>query len=186
MTSHHSHADDTHAGAGAPAFPAADHDHGACARGLISRAEADCRRRGLTLSPQRLRVLNVLAAGHAPLGAYEIIDRLAESGPRPAPISVYRALAFLTEAGLAHRIERLNAYVACAGSHEGDDARAFLICEACRQVGEVAAARLGVDIERLAAGQGFQPRSAAIEITGLCAACSARAAEAADAATAGR
>lgn len=158
-------------------FPAAGHDHAQCADGLIARAEALCRTRGLNLSLPRRRVLGVLAGSHAPLGAYEIIDRLADTGPRPAPISVYRALGFLTEAGLAHRIERLNAYVACGSAHGEAGALVFLICETCRQVGEVAAQEVGFDLARIDAGLGFAPHSAAIEITGLCARCRSAAAE---------
>jgi len=164
---------DPHDGAAVEHFPflAADHDHALCSDGLMARAEAHCRDRGLNLSLPRRRVLGVLAGSHAPLGAYEIIDRLAETGPRPAPISVYRALGFLTEAGLAHRIERLNAYVACGAAHGEVGALVFLICEQCRQVGEVAAQEVGFDLARIDAGVGFAPRSAAIEIIGLCAQC---------------
>lgn len=164
---------DPHQGAAADPspFPAADHDHARCSDDLIARAEALCRARGLNLSLPRRRVLGALAVSHAPIGAYEIIDRLAETGARPAPISVYRALGFLTEAGLAHRIERLNAYVACGASHGETGALVFLICESCRQVGEVAAQEVGFDLARLDDGLGFAPRSAAIEITGLCAEC---------------
>jgi len=153
-------------------FPAAGHDHVHCATGLLARAEELCRARGLNLSAPRRRVLDVLAGSHAPLGAYEIIDRLAETGSRPAPISVYRALGFLTEAGLAHRIERLNAYVACGSAAHGEAATlVFLICESCRQVGEVTAQEVGIDLDRLDAGLGFAAHSAAIEITGLCGRC---------------
>jgi Fur family zinc uptake transcriptional regulator len=154
-----------------PFFPAAGHDHRACASELLAHAEESCRSRGLTLSPQRRRVLGALAASHAPIGAYDIIDRLAVDGPRPAPISVYRALSFLTEAGLAHRIERLNAYVACARTHRDTGALVFLICETCHQVGEVAASDVGIDLATLGAGVGLTPRSAAIEITGICSDC---------------
>lgn len=152
-------------------FPAAGHDHDACAHGLLAHAEAHCSSRGLALSPQRRRVLEALAASHAPLGAYELIDRLAESGSRPAPISIYRALGFLTEAGLAHRIERLNAYVACTRSHGGEGPLAFLICERCRQVAEIPGDALGIDLPEVTRRFGFRPHSAAIEITGICAAC---------------
>lgn len=154
-------------------FPADGHDHGACAHDLLAHAEEHCRSHKLSLSPQRRRVLEALAASHAPLGAYELIDRLAEGGSRPAPISVYRALAFLTEAGLAHRIERLNAYVACARTHGDGGPLAFLICERCRQVGEIAGVDLGIDLAAVSARYGFVPRQAAIEITGLCARCAA-------------
>jgi Fur family zinc uptake transcriptional regulator len=152
-------------------FPPAGHDHHACAADTLARAEATCRAQGLTLSPGRRRVLAALARSHAPVGAYDLIEQLAAEGPRPAPITVYRALSFLTENGLAHRIERLNAFVACAGHH--DDARplVFLICDRCGQVGEVAADAVGIDLERTCAPAGFRPRSAALEILGVCRHC---------------
>jgi len=75
-------------GGGSGLFPPAGHDHRACAADTLARAEATCRRHGLTLSPGRRRVLEALAVSHAPVGAYDIIERLAASGPRPAPITV--------------------------------------------------------------------------------------------------
>ncbi len=174
-------------GEGAPdgdlAFPPAVHDHSACTCRMMSRAEEICRRDGLLLSPQRRRVLEALLASHAPVGAYDLIERLAEKGPRPAPISVYRALAFLTENGLAHRIERLNAFVGCSGRHaEAGGPVAFLICDACGRVAELPAAEIGIGLGGTEAATGFRPRSATIEITGRCAECQAAAPQAAEAA----
>jgi len=162
-------------GGGSGLFPPAGHDHRACAADTLARAEATCRRHGLTLSPGRRRVLEALAVSHAPVGAYDIIERLAASGPRPAPITVYRALSFLTENALAHRIERLNAFVACTRPHDGARPLVFLICESCRQVGELEADAVGIDLERTCAGSGFRPHSAALEIVGLCRRCAAAA-----------
>lgn len=164
----HGEADAT---AGAEMFPLAGHDHHACAADTLARAEATCRAHGLTLSPGRRRVLEALARSHAPVGAYDLIEQLATQGPRPAPITVYRALSFLTENGLAHRIERLNAFVACAGDHDAARPLVFLICDRCGQVGEVAADKVGIDLDRTCAPAGFRPRSAALEILGVCRHC---------------
>jgi Fur family zinc uptake transcriptional regulator len=68
----------------------------------------------------RRHVLEVLSASHKPLGAYEIIDLVAARGPRPAPITIYRALDFLTAQGLVHRIESRNAFLACINNHASD------------------------------------------------------------------
>ena len=89
----------------------------------------------------RRRVLEALLASHAPLGAYELIDRLAEQGARPAPITIYRALDFLREQGLVHRIESRNAFIACVHNHASGDPVVFLICEKCGAVGEAAVRR---------------------------------------------
>ena len=89
----------------------------------------------------RRHVLEVLAASHKPLGAYEIIDLVAARGPRPAPITIYRALDFLTAQGLVHRIESRNAFLACINNHASDAPVVFLICEHCGAVGEAPSAR---------------------------------------------
>ena len=98
-------------------------------------AEEFCAARGQRLTPMRRQVLQALLASHKPLGAYEIIERLAQGG-RLAPITVYRALDFLRENGLVHRIESRNAFVACVHHHAGGDPVVFLICERCGTVGE--------------------------------------------------
>ncbi len=97
-----------------PVFPAPDHDHGRCAEDAFAHAERICAARGQKFTPIRRQVLGALLASHRPLGAYEVIDALARTMPRPAPITVYRALDFLMENGLVHRIESRNAFLACA------------------------------------------------------------------------
>lgn len=116
-------------------FPAPDHDHGRCASAAIAHAEAQCAARAQRLTPMRRQVLETLLASHRPLGAYEIMGRLRQR-TRPAPITIYRALEFLRENGLVHRIETRNAFVACVHDHGGDDLVIFLICERCGAVGE--------------------------------------------------
>ena len=94
-------------------------------------AEALCAQRGQRLTPIRRKVLAALLGTHKPLGAYDIIERLALKGPRPAPITAYRALEFLRENGLVHRIESRNAFVACVHNHAASALVVFLICERC-------------------------------------------------------
>src|SRR6201996_9536318 len=120
----------------ASVFPAPDHDHARCSADTMAHAEALCAERGEHLTPMRRHVLEILAASHKPLGAYEIMDTAARSVPRPAPITVYRALDFLRENGLVHRIESRNAFVACVHHHSGGDPVVFLICERCGIVRE--------------------------------------------------
>jgi Fur family zinc uptake transcriptional regulator len=114
-----------------PAFPAPDHDHRRCSNDAMATAEAVCLERGQRLTAIRRRVLDELLASHKPLGAYEIIDRLANQGTRPAPITAYRALEFLRENGLVHRIESRNAFIACVHDHPAGEPVVFLICEHC-------------------------------------------------------
>ena len=154
-------------------FPKPDHDHERCASDAIAHAEAICAARDERLTPMRRRVLEALLASHQPLGAYELIDRLAVRTARPAPITVYRALDFLREQGLVHRIESRNAFIACVHNHERSDPVVFLICEKCGAVGEAASAAVADTIKSASRAAGFVPKTPVIEISGICANCRA-------------
>ena len=116
-------------------------------------------------------MLQALLSSHRPLGAYEVIDELAKSMPRPAPITVYRALDFLMDNSLVHRIESRNAYLACAHDHDTAAMVAFLICEHCGSVGEIPAAPVAQSLNAAARSSGFTPKLSVVEITGTCAHC---------------
>jgi Fur family zinc uptake transcriptional regulator len=131
-------------------------------------AEAQCHERGRRLTPIRRRVLAILLGSHKPLGAYEIMERLAPRGPRPAPITVYRALEFLRQNGLIHRIESRNAFIACVHNHAAAEPVLFLICEQCGSVGEAASVNVATSLRAAARAAGFTPRSPVIEISGVC------------------
>lgn len=118
-----------------PTFPAPDHDHTRCAADAIDHADRVCEQRVQKFTPIRRWVLQTLLSSHRPLGAYEVINELAKSMPRPAPITVYRAIDFLIANGLVHRIESRNAYLACANNHDVTAKMAFLICNVCSSVG---------------------------------------------------
>lgn len=154
-----------------PTFPAPDHDHGRCTADALQHAERVCAKRSQKLTPIRRQVLEALLSSHRPLGAYEIIEELARTKPRPAPITVYRALEFLMENGLVHRIESRNAFLACAHDHDEAAMVAFLICERCGLVGEVPAAPIAQSLNTQARATGFAPRMSIVEITGVCAHC---------------
>ena len=157
-----------------PTFPAPDHDHGRCAAEGIAHAERICQARAQKFTPIRRQVLNALLASHRPLGAYEIIDAVAASMPRPAPITVYRALAFLLDNGLAHRIESRNAFLACAHNHDAGALVVFLICDRCGAVGEAPASAVGDTLVAAAKKAGFRPKMSVIEMTGTCSHCRTR------------
>jgi len=162
----------------APAFEHSDHDHDHCAKDAVAHAEAISAAEGLRFTDQRRKVLAALAESHVPASAYDVIDRLAVSGPRPAPISVYRALDFLVEHGFAHRIESRNAYIACsrgAGHDQPGEGSAtiFLLCEACGAAAEAASTELMQALAAVTRAADFAPRAPVIEIRGLCARCRA-------------
>jgi Fur family zinc uptake transcriptional regulator len=146
----------------------------------LAHAEALCAERSQRLTPIRRQVLEVLLESHKPLGAYEIMERAAErggrlapSGGRPAPITVYRALDFLRDNGLVHRIESRNAFVACVNNHASGDLVVFLICDHCGAVGEAASAAVTDQLKAAARAAGFTPKAPVIEIGGVCAHCRA-------------
>lgn len=155
-----------------PVFPAPDHDHNRCSADALKHAEALCDQRAQKLTPTRRQVLEVLLEHHKPLGAYEIIDRAAtRHGTRHAPITVYRALDFLIENGLAHRIESRNAYIACGHRHSPNDLVVFLICERCGAVGEAPSQAVADSLKAATRAAGFTPKAPVIEITGICSNC---------------
>lgn len=152
------------------AFPELHHNHSKCTADLLSRAERTCERRGSRLTAQRRDVLGCVARSHSAVGAYDIIERMAEQGTRPAPITVYRALEFLLAHGLVHKIESRNAFVACSHAHEGQPA-AMLICETCGTVAEVDAVETFAGLKAAATAQGFITHHTVVEMTGLCSTC---------------
>ena len=127
-------------------------------------AEGRCLERGQRLTPIRRKVLAALLASHKPLGAYDIIEGLAPAGARPAPITAYRALEFLRENGLVHRIASRNAFVACVHNHAAADLVVFLICEGCGVVGEASSPKVAATLTSAAHGGGLYPESPVIEI----------------------
>lgn len=153
-----------------PVFPPENHDHGHCVAEALANAERLCRERGLRLTARRRRVLELVWMSHRPVGAYDILEALAEEGRRPAPPTVYRALDFLMDAGLVHRLDSLNAFVGCADP-EHPHAGQFLICRSCRSVAELDDTELQQVVNTKVAEAGFQAETQMLEIQGLCSRC---------------
>ena len=146
------------------------HDHDHCVADAIAAAERLCATKGLRFTPLRRRVLELVWLSHKPVGAYALLDKLRSEDLGSAPPTVYRALDFLIENGLIHRIERMNAFVGC--SHPGEAHRGFfLICADCGNAEELEAAELGEAIAAGAAKRGFTAREMTLEVTGVCADC---------------
>lgn len=141
----------------------------------MAQAEALAKAQGLRLTPVRRRTLEILLEAHRAMGAYDVLDRLADSGFGRQPPVAYRALEFLVDHGLAHRIQRLNAFTACM--HPGQaHSPVFLICRTCDAVAEAPGAEVRAALEAGAGALGFAVERASIEAVGLCPVC--RAAEA--------
>uniref|UniRef100_UPI0038B4C25F Fur family transcriptional regulator n=1 Tax=Zavarzinia marina TaxID=2911065 RepID=UPI0038B4C25F len=150
-----------------------DHDHGHCIADALSRAETICADRGARLTDLRRQVFELVLDSHRPVGAYDLVARLGEAGGKTvAPQTVYRALDFLIEQGLVHRIASLNAFVGCSHpqvAHAGQ----FMICTGCNEVAELGDPHAVDDLVARAAAQGFAVQTVSVELTGLCAACRA-------------
>lgn len=154
-------------------FPPSHHDHDDCVTHALEAAEQVCRRRGLRFTGLRRAVLELVWTSHRPIGAYDILDRLNRQGKKAAPPTVYRALEFLIEADLVHRLDSLNAFIGCrdpGSSHVGQ----FLICRQCRSVAEMDDGDIHTLVGRKAARHGFTAVRQMVEIEGLCRHCSAR------------
>ena len=150
------------------------HDHAHCAGDVLARAEAMAAAGGLRLTPVRKRVLEILLEAHRALGAYDVLNRLAAEGFGNQPPVVYRALDFLVEHGLAHRIQRLNAFAACM--HPGTaHAPVFLICRSCHVVAEADGAGVSEALAAAAGAAGFAVERSTVEALGLCPSCKAAA-----------
>lgn len=137
---------------------------------MLDAADAVCRRRGRQLTALRRRVLELIAEQDRPIGAYELLDRLTPERGRTAPPTVYRALEFLQAEGLVHRIESLNAYVACPHP-DRPHATQFFICRTCGATAEIHDQRLAAAIGEQAAHSGFAIERQVVEVTGRCRAC---------------
>jgi Fur family zinc uptake transcriptional regulator len=156
---------------GQGAFPRRDHDHLRCVADAMADAARLCRTRGARLTPLRSRVLEIVWQQHKPLGAYGILAVLAAEGRSAAPPTVYRALEFLQEQGLVHRLSSLNAFVGCSRPGHADSGQ-FLICRSCGNAAEINDGGVERAITRSAASQGFSVHTHTVEISGVCPDCS--------------
>ena len=147
------------------------HNHDKCIEEALQTASDICQNNGVRLTPLRKTVLKLVWQSHQPVGAYDVLAQLAKLEARPAqPPTVYRALDFLLEQGLIHRLSSLNAFIGCphpGESHHGS----FLICKQCRTTQEVDHAAINNAIQSCASEQGFIVSESSIELTGLCRHC---------------
>lgn len=146
------------------------HDHSNCIVDMISAAETYSAAHKLQFTPVRRRVLEMLLEDHKALGAYDILERLVEEGKASQPPVAYRALEFLVKHGFVHKIERLNAYIACAHPFESHSP-AFMICRKCHAVAEASTALTKGRLNDAAVAAGFQIERTVLEAEGLCPQC---------------
>ena len=138
---------------------------------LLNRASGICDGRGVRLTDLRRQVLGLILDREAPTGAYDLLDQLRTTRHGAAPPTVYRALEFLLEQGLIHKLERLSAFVGCIADEDHDHAAQFLICRTCGRVTELEDHELAHALEHAAKRLGFTLGKATIEAEGQCASC---------------
>ncbi len=153
-------------------FDGERHDHERCVAAALGEAERLCARRGARLTALRKRVLALVWTSHSPVGAYDLLDRLSREQGRTAPPTVYRALEFLLDQGLVHRIESLNAFVGCPHPSETHSGQ-FLICRDCGAAAEMQNRTIDRAISTQAAACGFTVEGKTVEVRGLCPTCQA-------------
>lgn len=137
----------------------------------MERARRICDEKRIKMTALRETILREIASSHRPVGAYDIIERVARSGRRLAPISVYRILDVFLEAGLVHRIESRNAFFVCAGTHSDAASPVVLLCEDCGRVAETEVPEAWGAIAKATRAGRFTVKDTVLEVKGLCADC---------------
>ena len=151
-------------------FPTKTHNHETCRSEGLATAQRLLAQSNGRLTADRQAVLEVLLASHRAQGAYDIMEQIDWRGRRPAPAVVYRALDFLVSHGLAHKIESLNAFMACANADHAHKPM-IMICRDCSEVAEFEASGIGRAIAKAARENNFVADETTVEVTGLCGAC---------------
>lgn len=151
-------------------IPCTKHDHKKCMKAALERAKKICHENSARLTPIREKVLELIWQSHNPLGAYDILAMLSKNGKTAAPPTVYRALDFLVDQGLVHRIASQNAFVGCSLSSHPHVSQ-FLLCRDCGVAIEIEAPAITETIAHNADQYGFSIDADTIEISGLCQCC---------------
>ncbi len=145
--------------------------HDSCFASAIAHAQRICADQNARLTPIRQRVLEIIWQNHKAHKAYDILEAIAQEGQYSAkPPTVYRALGFLLDMSLIHKVESLNAYVGCLNPDHNDD-HCFLICDQCDRVFDIVSDTTQNTIHGVCSEHNFTPKHKNIEIIGQCADC---------------
>ncbi len=146
------------------------HSHQQCKKQALQRAEEICAQQKSKLTPIRKKVLAIIWGSHKPIKAYDILAQLSTGNTVEKPPTVYRALQFLLDNHLIHRIESQNAYIGCNMNHSDLESK-FFICDTCNEVEEVNSPNIIKALHTISKKQGFTPSLVNVEIHGTCAQC---------------
>lgn len=137
----------------------------------VERASQIFADKKLRFTKLREQVFAEIASTQAAIGAYDVLERMAAKGTRLAPISVYRAIDALMEAGVVHRLETRNSYFACRVIHGEGRRQLVQACETCGTVSETDGEQIYQAIDAVSKASGFRPRVKFVEVSGLCPKC---------------
>jgi Fur family zinc uptake transcriptional regulator len=140
----------------------------------LDKAAEVCEQHGARFTRLRREVMSLVLAADGPVGAYNLLDRLKETHKAATPPTIYRTLDFLRAQGLIHRVDRLNAFIACTDVGRHAHPVQFLICRRCGAVDELDNQEIVVAIQHAAAGRGFHPVLTTLDVEGTCSKCSLR------------
>ncbi len=146
------------------------HNHTRCVDNAVAAATTLCEQQGLRFTPIRKRVLELVWASHAPIAAYDLLKTLRQEKDNAEAPTIYRALDFLLQHGMVHKIESMNAFVGC-DRLGNPHAVQFLICTECKQVLEQENTDLSLTISNYAIRNNFTITSQTVEIMGVCSNC---------------
>ena len=152
------------------------HHHVHDAAAFVAAVERACGERGLRLTEIRARVLGLVAAAGKPIKAYDLLEqvRAGEGAGAAAPPTVYRALDFLLANGFIHKLESVNAFVACHHPNAAQHSAPFLICDGCHKAVELEDEHVVATLDAQARALGFSPQTQTLEVHGLCAECAGK------------
>ena len=145
-------------------------DHEVCIERAMREAESICQEKGLRFTDLRREVLRLIWSSHVPAKAYDILENLKGKEWSAKPPTVYRALDFLLETGLVHKLDSINAYIGRSHPRE-KNASYFLICTDCNEAKECCSSELSDAIESAWHNNTFRPKKITLEVLGQCNAC---------------
>ena len=137
---------------------------------VLEQAETLCHERGVRLTAQRKSVLRLLCLSDKALGAYELLDQMRGVIKNPTPAVVYRALDFLLEQGLVHKLETQHAYISCTHPEHPHSSQ-FLICDDCGDVTEIEDFSMSKRLKEMSKSKGFRAKRPVVELLGTCEQC---------------